>query len=143
MAARQDHWLLLIRELDQQHSGSGCCGKLGGPDSELGGAADFSHNRAIMERLGVVYRHFRQHEPALTIDVVDPRNIVWLYPALWRAAGQTGHGLSQRFRVLNQASAAAAVVLDGEVLFSGQLPEPKAIIDAITARLADSGADHE
>lgn len=129
------HRLILIREQDGQHSGSGCCGRLGEAHTDLGGAADFSHSRAIMEALGVVYRSLRRDAPGLTIDVVDPRNTLWLYPAVWRASRSAGRGLGATLKNLTQVSAVAAVVLDGDLLYSGALPAPETVIEAVMARL--------
>lgn len=132
---------MLVREQDAQHSGSGCCGRLGEAHTDLGPAADYGHSRAVMEELGVVYRRLQEVAPGLAIDVVDPRNTIWLYPAVWRASRRAGHGVAATFRNLTRAGAPAAVVLDGETLFSGQLPEPAIIIDTILARLDNNRFD--
>ncbi|HET7313832.1 hypothetical protein [Salinisphaera sp.] len=129
------HRLILIREQDAQHSGSGCCGRLGEAHTALGGAADFSHSRALMEALGVVYRRLRDVAPGLSIDVVDSRNTIWLYPAVWRASRRAGYGLGASLKNLSRAGAATAVVLDGDVLFSGALPEPDSVVAAVMAHL--------
>lgn len=134
------HQLLLVREQDAQHSGSGCCGRLGEAHTRFGGAADYGHTRAVMDQLGVVYRELAEHMPELELIVVDPRNTLWLYPALWRAARYRGAGVFATLRALARAAAPAAVVLDGETLFSGQLPEPERIVATVTARLDRSAA---
>lgn len=129
------HRLMLVREQDAQHSGSGCCGRLGESHTDLGSAADYSHSRAVMEELGVVYRCLQSVAPGLAIDVVDPRNSIWLYPAVWRASRGAGRSVGATFRSLARAGAPAAVVLDGDTLFSGQLPEPDTIVAVILAKL--------
>ncbi|WP_423821525.1 hypothetical protein V5738_14410 [Salinisphaera sp. SPP-AMP-43] len=127
--------MLLVREQDAQHSGSGCCGRLGEAHTRFGGAADYGHTRAVMDRLGVVYRELAEQAPGLELIVVDPRNTVWLYPALWRAARARGAGVIATLRTLAQAGAPAAVVLDGDTLCSGHLPEPEQIVAMVLARL--------
>lgn len=135
------HRLMLVREQDAQHSGSGCCGRLGEAHTDLGSAADYSHSRAVMEALGVVYRRLQEVVPDLAIDVIDPRNSIWLYPAVWRASRRAGHRLGKTFRNLARAGAPAAVVLDGETLFSGELPEPDVIVATILAKLDGDRCD--
>lgn len=132
------HHLLLVREQDAQHSGSGCCGRLGEAHTDLGGAADFGHSRALMESVGEVYRRLCREAPGLTIDVVDPRNTVWLYPAVWRASRRAGRGIAASLKSLSRAGAAVAVVLDGEVLYSGELPAPETVARAVIAQLHES-----
>ena len=101
----------------------------------LGQAADFSHSRAVMKTMGAVYRALREAAPGLVIDVVDPRNSVWLYPSLWRAARRHGQSIGRTLGTLVRAGAPAAVILDGEVLFSGQLPEPDTMVATILEKL--------
>lgn len=130
------HQAILIREQDSQHSGSGCCGRLGGRDTELGGAADFSHSRHTMEQIGEIYRELIKAAPGLDLVVADPRNLIWLYPAVWRAA--RAHGLSVRatLRSVMSAGSPVAVVLDGETLFAGRLPSSDKVVDTILQRLS-------
>lgn len=135
------HRLLLIREQDAQHSGSGCCGRLGEAHTDLGSAADYRHSRAVMEMLGVVYRRLQEQAPALAIDVVDPRNTIWLYPAVWRASRRAGRSVIGTLANVARAGSPAAVVLDGDTLFSGRLPEPDIIIRAILQKLGQPQRD--
>ncbi|MDA3919826.1 MAG: hypothetical protein PF501_03945 [Salinisphaera sp.] len=129
------HRLMLVREQDAQHSGSGCCGRLGESHTDLGAAADYSHSRAVMEDIGVVYRRLQSEAPGLAIDVVDPRNTIWLYPAVWRASRRAGRGVGATLRSMARAGAPAAIVLDGDTIFSGRLPAPDLIVTAVLARL--------
>ncbi|MES1936234.1 hypothetical protein [Salinisphaera hydrothermalis] len=140
MTVGAGHRLMLVREQDAQHSGSGCCGRLGEAHTDLGGAADYAHSRAVMASIGVVYRRLERAAPGLEIDVVDPRNTIWLYPAVWRASRRAGRGVGASLRSLTRAGAAAAVVLDGEVLYSGVLPEPEVVVATIMAKLHASHA---
>ena len=39
------HRIILVREWDAQVTGSGCCGKLGGANDELGDGECFRENR--------------------------------------------------------------------------------------------------
>ncbi len=130
------HQLILVREQDSQHSGSGCCGRLGEAHTTLGGAADFSHSRARMEAIGEVYRALVDRAPGLDLIVADPRNVVWLYPAVWRAARAHGLGVTATLRSMARAGSPVAVVLDGDTLFAGRLPATDDVVAAILDRLS-------
>lgn len=130
------HQVILVREQDAQHSGSGCCGRLGERHTALGGAADFSHSRFRMEQIGAIYRTLAETAPELDLVVADPRNFVWLYPAIWRAARRHGLGVTAALRSMARAGAPVAVVFDGDTLYSGRVPASEVVVDAIRARLA-------
>jgi len=130
------HQLILVREQDSQHSGSGCCGRLGESHTLLGGAADFSHSRARMEAVGEVYRALAERAPGLDLVVADPRNVVWLYPAVWRAARAHGMGLGATLRSMARAGSPIAVVLDGDTLFAGRLPATEQVVESVLGRLS-------
>lgn len=130
------HQVILVREQDAQHSGSGCCGRLGECHTALGAAADYSHSRARMEQIGEVYRALADSAPDVDLVVADPRNFVWLYPAVWRSARAHGLSVSAALRSLARAGSPVAVVCDGETLFSGRLPESEVVVDTVLARLA-------
>ncbi|WP_353248389.1 hypothetical protein [Salinisphaera sp. T31B1] len=129
------HQVLLVREQDGQHSGSGCCGRLGGCHTELGAAADFSHSRARMLQIGEVYRALRACRPALDVVVVDPRNVVWLYPTVWRSARRDGLGRWAALRSMARAGSPMAVVVDGDTLFAGRLPPTEQVVGRILERI--------
>ncbi len=136
--ASRRHQLLLVREADAQHSGSGCCGRLGGEGSDLGGAADFSPSRRRMEQIGAIYRELAEKAPELDLVVVDPRNFVWLYPAVWRAARSHGASRVSALRAMAAAGSPVAVVLDGEPLYSGKLPAAEIVVNTVLGRLEAS-----
>lgn len=131
------HRVLLVREWDAQHSGSGCCGRLGGADSVLGAAASYAGNRKEMEAMGAVYRALRDALPRdeVELTVVDPRNTAWLLPVLWRDARRRGLGPREAWRQVTRGISYNAVVVDGRVLFSGHVPEPHAAVAAVCAEL--------
>ncbi|MGI8575740.1 MAG: hypothetical protein ACR2MA_10470 [Egibacteraceae bacterium] len=136
-AAETVHRILLIREEDAGHSGSGCCGRLGSADSELGGAADFSGNRCRMEAMGAVYRELRQTFPkeGVELHMVDPRNTLWLVPAIWRDARRRGLPWSAAARQVARGVNKASIVVDGRVLYAGEVPEPEEAVDAVLEEL--------
>lgn len=130
------HQVLLVRPWDQQMSGSGCCGRLGGLGNELGNEEDFAPQRCDMESMGVVYRALRAALSAdVEMSVVDPRNTVWLVPWLLRkgwARGLRGRAL---LREVGRGTSTTAVVVDGRTVAWGQLPSSAEVVDLVLAEL--------
>lgn len=145
------HRVLLVREWDEQTSGSGCCGRLGsevvGSLTEQADAPDpYARTRADMEGFGAVYRALRSRYPEHEVDltVVDPRNAVWLAPAVWRDARRRGLSPRAALRQTLGGTASRALVCDGAVLIAGEVPDPDRAVAAveqdIAERLPPSGA---
>lgn len=135
------HEVVLVRPWDVQHTGSGCCGRVGGHDDShlLADAAPFQEVRADMERMGAVYRALKEHfGEGVRVQVVDPRNIAWLLPTLVKR-GYEQAGAWGAARALSQGFAHRAVILDGEVLFQGAIPEPEEAVAAVAEGLGRRG----
>ncbi|HUH08447.1 MAG TPA: hypothetical protein VML96_11680 [Egibacteraceae bacterium] len=132
------HRVLLVREWDAQASGSGCCGRLGGIGHELGETETYAHTRCRMEEMGRVYRAIVSEfdEADVTVEVVDPRNMIWLLPSIWRDARRRGMSVTEALRQVFRGTSTAAVVADGKVLFAGEAPDPAEAVEAIRAELA-------
>ncbi len=126
------HRVILVREWDTQLAASGCCGRLGGQNTELGDADTFAANRSEMEAMGEVYRALRAElfDEDAEITVVDPRNMVWLVPTLFKDARRRGLGLQETWSQLRRGVSYTSIVVDGKVLFNGRIPP---VEDAVTA----------
>lgn len=142
--ARQSHRVLLVREWDEQTSGSGCCGRLGsevvGSLTERAGNPDpYARTRADMEGFGAVYRALRERYPEEQVEltVVDPRNAVWLAPAVWRDARRRGFSPRAALRQTLGGTASRALVCDGAVLISGEVPDPGRAVAAVEQDIAE------
>ncbi|HZY65199.1 MAG: hypothetical protein M3N10_05385 [Actinomycetota bacterium] len=131
------HRIILVREWDSQTSSSGCCGKLGGEQTELGDPDTFKHNREEMEKMGRVYRALREDlfDEEVEMTVVDPRNMVWLIPSVLKDARRRGLSISETFKQINKGVSYNAVILDGKVLFSGHIPEPDEAVSTVRSEL--------
>lgn len=132
------HRLLLVREWDEQASGSGCCGRLGSETvgtltGNTGGEAPYARTRADMEGFGAVYRALRAryHENELEMTVVDPRNAVWLAPTIWFDARNRGLSRRAAMRQVLGGTASRALVCDGVVLHAGDVPDPEEAVTAV------------
>ena len=136
--SRPLHRILLVREWDSQTSGSGCCGRLGGEHCDVGHPDTFARSRSLMETMGGIYRALRRELPRDTIEitVVDPRNMVWLIPAIVRDGLRRGLGAGDLWRELNNGIRNGAIVVDGRALSAADYPEPDAAVDAVLRELS-------
>lgn len=142
MSERTQHRIILVREWDAQVTGSGCCGRLGGQNHELGDTETFAANRREMEAMGRVYRALREELSGedVEITVVDPRNAVWLIPAVVRDARRSGLSAGEVWRQVNRAVSYNAVIFDGRTLFHGRVPGPEEAVAAIKEELKERQA---
>ena len=131
------HRIILVREWDSQTAASGCCGRLGGENNELGDPGAYKHNRDEMEKMGRVYRALRKDlfDEEVALTVVDPRNMVWLIPSVLKDARKRGLSIRETFRQVNRGVSYNAVILDGKVLFSGHIPGPDEAVSAVRSEL--------
>ena len=132
------HRVLLVREWDQQTTGSGCCGRLEGGDGELAATDAFSRTRADMERMGAVYRALRAELPNIDVQIVDPRNIAFLIPGLLGDARRHGLAWSQAWRELRRGSGPGAIIVDGRAVSVGTIPDADAAVGLVLQALAAS-----
>ncbi len=128
--------VILVREWDGQMGSSGCCGRLGGLDSELGDTETYAHTRVEMEAMGVVYRAlYSEFGDDIDLQIADPRNTVWLVPTIWRDARARGMSAGEAWRQICRGVGQGSVVCDGKVLHSGDTPDAQAMVDAVRAEL--------
>ena len=69
------------------------------------------------------------------ITVADPRNMVWLLPTVWRDGRRRGLSRRQAWHQTRRV-ARNAVVVDGEVVFTGTPPHPAEAVAIVGAALA-------
>ena len=137
------HRVILVREWDAQVAASGCCGRLGGENSELGDKDTFAANRREMEAMGEVYRALRAalFDEDAEITVVDPRNMVWLVPSLLKDARKRGLGIKETWDHLRRGVSYTAIIVDGKTLFSGRIPPVEDAVAAVKKELALSESE--
>ena len=137
------HRVILVREWDAQLAASGCCGRLGGQNTELGDTETFAANRSEMQAMGEVYRALRAElfDEDAEITVVDPRNMVWLVPTLFKDARRRGLGLWETWSQLRRGVSYTAIILDGKVLFNGRIPPVEVAVAAVKKELELSKAN--
>jgi hypothetical protein len=136
------HRILLVREWDSQTSGSGCCGRLSGYHCADGHPDSFARSRTLMEYIGGIYRALRSELPGdiADITVVDPRNMVWLIPAILRDGRHRGLRGGELWRQLVNGVRNGAIVVDGRALSAYDYDGPDAAVDAVLRELAAASA---
>ena len=130
------HHLILVREADQQMSGSGCCGRIEG-DAVLWDRSGriFAERREKMLRVGEIYRAVRAaFGQEIEITIVDPRNVVSFVPLVCRDAVRHKVPFSTALRAMTATSLSSAV-FDGQVLYSYVIPPPEHVVRMINERL--------
>ncbi len=131
------HQVLLVRDWDEQTTGSGCCGRLGGLTTEFGAACDFTETRELMERMGAIYRALREELPVEICDVqiVDGRNMTFLYPGLYRAARRRGSTRGAALRAIAAGVRQGAIIVDGVTVSAGDPPPVPETVDLVLRQL--------
>lgn len=113
--------VLLIREQAEQLTG-GCCGTVS-DDEQLAVSGElFADARRDQRELAVLQRLIREFFPPIEgheqvrVDVVDPRNQLYLFFRLWREVWQCRPGLRAGFQTALQLFSLPAVIVDGRVI---------------------------
>jgi len=136
------HQVLLVRDWDEQTTGSGCCGRLGTATSELGCATDFAQARVLMEQMGAIYRALRAELPRerCDIQIVDARNITFLYPSLYRSARRRGLARRAALTAVSRGVRQGAIIVDGVAVSAGAPPPVEEAVDLVLRSLGASAA---
>ncbi|NED99202.1 hypothetical protein [Phytoactinopolyspora halotolerans] len=139
--------VLLIRPWDMSDGvGAGCCS--GGSAKGLciepehhpprGGTRNIE--RTGWAPLAEVYRALRDGLPAdAEVEIVDPRNHSFLLPVLVRDLRRRGIGWWSALRAAIRAPAYAAIIVDGVVVSSGELPSRDEALRVVRAAAAPDG----
>jgi hypothetical protein len=126
--------VILVREWEQQLTGSGCCGKLAGDFAVCAGERVFAERRAIMERMGPVYRTLKERfGDGVELQVVDPRNfgLLWL---LLRDLRRFRVGLGASLATLSRVGT-HAVVVNGRLADRTDRPDAERIASLVAEQL--------
>lgn len=86
-------------------------------------------------RMGEVYRAVRRtFGDRVEITMVDPRNFISLWPLVLRDAVRHHVPLRNALRSIS-ASTLSTGIFDGQVIFSGRVPDPAEVVETISALL--------
>jgi hypothetical protein len=135
--------VILIRPWDMSDGvGAGCCS--GG--STKGLCVDPSHHpeqhgtrfieRATWQPLAATYRRLHDDLPDdVDVQIVDPRNHLYLLPVLVSQARRRGLGWWDALTAALRAPGYAAIIVDGVTVSSGRVLEPAEALHAVRRAL--------
>ncbi|MEV4715241.1 hypothetical protein [Micromonospora sp. NPDC049374] len=136
------HRVLLIRPWDAAGAGSGCCTGAAGICIE--GRHDdpaLARQRADRRPLGEVYQVVRAGLPAeIAVEIVDPRNTLFLLPAIVRDGRRHRRPWRDLLRDLVRGTGYAAIIVDGRVVSESGLPPADQALHIVRRALDSSAA---
>lgn len=122
--------VILIREWEEQISGSGCCGRLGGDFLTRQGEPAFRERRACMEAMAPLSRTLRERfGDAIELQVLDPRNPALLF-LLLRDFWAFRVGLVEALKTIGRLPV-QAVVVNGRLVSGGEWPDPLEVVQIL------------
>jgi hypothetical protein len=138
------HRVLLIRPWDAARAGSGCCtGATSICVEDRHEDPTLARQRADQRPLGEVYLAVRAGlSPEIAVEIVDPRNTLFLLPAIVRDGRRHRRPWRALLRDLVQATGYAAIIVDGRVVSESGLPPPEQALGMIR-RALDPSASHK
>ncbi len=134
--------VILIREWEEQLSGSGCCGRLEGDFLTRRGEPTFRERRACMEAMAPLSRTLRERfGDEIELQVLDPRNPALMF-ILLRDFWAFRVGLVEALKTIGRLPV-QAVVVNGRLLSRGEWPDPLEVVqileEAISASVLQPG----
>ena len=134
--------VILIRESPETLTCSNCAGTLEGIDA-FGSREipDYAMIRSIMDRVGELYLALRREfDHSVEIDVVDPRNGLYLIPVLLGDYRRYRLPLGPFLKTLFLGISPASVIVNGIALHVGELPTPDLLVEEVGSILEEAGA---
>jgi len=138
--------VILVRESPEILTCSNCAGTLEGIEAYGSRRVpEYAATRAVMHRVGRLYAALRREfGDQVEIDVVDPRNGLYLIPALIRDYRRYRPPLRVFLKTLFFGIGPTTVIVNGAALLIGELPEPGSLMQSVRACLEDpDGAARE
>ncbi len=134
--------VILIREWEEQLSGSGCCGRVEGDFLTSKGEPIFRERRACMEAMAPLSRALRERfGDTIELQVVDPRNSFLVF-LLLRDFWAFRVGLVEALKTIGRIPI-QAVIVNGRLLSRGEWPDPIEVVqileEAISAGVLQPG----
>ncbi|MFQ5770012.1 MAG: hypothetical protein ACE5HX_05715 [bacterium] len=115
--------IILIRETEAQMTGSGCCGKLEGDNSQFCGNYIFEEKRKIKEEMGGIAQALHQQfGDGIEMVVVDPRNQLYLYPKILKDIWTYRPTLKSALKGIFMIISVPSIIINGEICYSKKLP---------------------
>ncbi|MFQ5849905.1 MAG: hypothetical protein ACE5JU_04870 [Candidatus Binatia bacterium] len=132
--------VILIRENPETLTCSSCAGTLEGIDA-FGSSEvpDYAPIRRVMNRVGDLYLALRREfGERVEIDVVDPRNEVYLIPILLGDYRRYHPPLGVFLKTLFLGISPESVIVNGRAMHVGELPAPGVLVEEVSSFLEAS-----
>lgn len=125
--------VILIRESPETLTCSSCAGNLEGIDA-FGSrqVPDYAPIRGLASRVGELYLALRREfGDRVRIEIVDPRNEVYLIPALIRDYCRYRPPFGTFLRTLFLGISPLSVIVNGRALHIGEMPSPEVLVEEV------------
>ncbi len=136
------HRVILVRESPETLTCSNCAGTLEGIDA-FGSREipDYAMIRSVMDRMGELYLALRREfDHRVEIDVVDPRNGLYLIPVLLGDYRRYHPPIGPFLKTLFLGISPASVIVNGMALHVGELPTPDLLVEEVRSILEEAEA---
>jgi len=133
--------VLIIRENAETLSCSDCAGSLEGIDA-FGSreVPDYSSIRQVMNETGALYRALRERfADQIELDVVDPRNVPYLIPALVADYRRYRPPLRTFLKTLFLGITPASIIINGVARYKNDLPSAETLVADVRECLETMG----
>ena len=122
--------VILVREWEEQLTGSGCCGRVEGDFLTHRGESTFRERRACMVAMGPLSRTLRERfGDAIELQVLDPRNPALMF-LLLRDFWAFRVGLVEALKTIGRLPV-QAVVVNGRLVARGEWPDPSEVVEIL------------
>ena len=126
--------VVLVRPWADDDAETSCCGGRVRDAVCLGDDADHRHPATeTTDPVADLYRRVRSAVPDADIQIVSSTNAAYLVPWSYRAARRQGRGAWRSLRQALDATRAAAVIVDGEVVGDIEADAPDRLVARVMA----------
>ena len=137
--------VILVRENAETLTCSDCAGSLEGIDA-FGSreVPDYAPIRQVMNQVGELYMALRhQFGDKIEIDVVDPRNQVFLIPRLIGDCRRHKNSLGTLLKTVFFGIAPGKIIINGVLRYQRELPSPATLVQDVQACLDKSDGEKD
>lgn len=128
--------VILIREWEEQLSGSGCCGRVEGDFLNREREPAFRERRACMEAMAPLSRALREKfGDTIELQVVDPRNSFLVF-LLLRDFWAFRVGFVEALKTIGRLPI-QAVVVNGRLISRGEWPDPPEVVRILEEAISE------
>ena len=133
------HSLIFIRENEGQLTGSDCCGKMEGDWRVENGQPIFEEQRKVISTIAPLFLAIKDRfKDKIEISIVDPRNQLFLFPKIFRDFLCYKRFSFAVFRSLFMMYRLPAIIINGELKYSGKLPSESELIAQLDRMLVET-----